>query len=160
MENKERILVVEDEKSIINFISTILATNGFDTLTAETGTQALMLTASHNPDAMILDLGLPDIDGQKIIKSVREWSDVPIIVVSARSHERDKVTALDLGADDYMTKPFSTGELLARLRAALRHASQRARHRMTLRRQQPIAATVFALITENTVFFLTESIFI
>lgn len=125
MENKERILVVEDEKSITNFISTILATNGFDTLTAETGTQALMLTASHNPDAMILDLGLPDIDGQKIIKSVREWSDVPIIVVSARSHERDKVTALDLGADDYMTKPFSTGELLARLRAALRHASQR-----------------------------------
>ena len=125
MENKERILVVEDEKSITNFISTILATNGFDTLTAETGTQALMLTASHNPDAMILDLALPDIDGQKIIKSVREWSDVPIIVVSARSHERDKVTALDLGADDYMTKPFSTGELLARLRAALRHASQR-----------------------------------
>ena len=119
MENKERILVVEDEKSITNFISTILATNGFDTLTAETGTQALMLTASHNPDAMILDLGLPDIDGQKIIKSVREWSDVPIIVVSARSHERDKVTALDLGADDYMTKPFSPSELVARVKAHL-----------------------------------------
>ena len=125
MSLKERILVVEDESSITNFIATILSANGYEVLTAENGAQALMLTTSHCPDAVILDLGLPDIDGQRIIKSVREWSQVPIIVVSARMHERDKVAALDLGADDYVTKPFSTGELLARLRTALRHAAQR-----------------------------------
>lgn len=125
MSHKERILVVEDESSITSFISTILSVNSYDVITAETGAQALMLIASQCPDAVILDLGLPDIDGQKIIKSVREWSQVPIIVVSARMHERDKVTALDMGADDYVTKPFLTGELLARLRNALRHASQR-----------------------------------
>ena len=120
MENKERILVVEDEKSITNFISTILATNGFDTLTAETGTQALMLTASHNPDAMILDLGLPDINGLEVLKQLREWTQVPILILTAWDREDEKVDALDAGADDYLTKPFSGRELLARLRVMLR----------------------------------------
>lgn len=125
MSYKERILVVEDESSITSFITTILSVNNYEVLTAENGAQALMLIASQCPDAVILDLGLPDIDGQKIIKSVREWSQVPILVVSARMHERDKVAALDMGADDYITKPFLTGELLARLRNALRHVAQR-----------------------------------
>ena len=120
MGHKERILVVEDETSITNFISTILAANNFDVLSAQNGSQALMLASSHCPDAIILDLGLPDIDGQRVIQSIREWSEVPILVVSARMHERDKVAALDLGANDYITKPFGTAELLARLRAALR----------------------------------------
>lgn len=125
MGHKERILVVEDETSITNFISTVLAANNFDVLSAQNGSQALMLASSHCPDAIILDLGLPDIDGQRVIQSIREWSEVPILVVSARMHERDKVAALDLGADDYVTKPFSTAELMARLRTALRHSAQR-----------------------------------
>lgn len=120
MGHKERILVVEDETSITNFISTVLAANNFDVLSAQNGSQALMLASSHCPDAIILDLGLPDIDGQRVIQSIREWSEVPILVVSARMHERDKVAALDLGADDYVTKPFSPAELTARVDALLR----------------------------------------
>ena len=125
MSNRERILIVEDEPNITGFLSTILSANDYEVLKAENGKQALMLITSHCPDAVILDLGLPDIDGQSVIKSVREWSSVPIVVVSARTHERDKVAALDLGADDYVTKPFSSGELLARVRTALRHAKHR-----------------------------------
>ena len=125
MSKPERILIVEDEANITSFISTILTANEYDVIKAENGKQALMLVSSYCPDAVILDLGLPDIDGQTVIQSVREWSDVPIIVVSARTHERDKVAALDCGADDYMTKPFSTGELLARIRTALRHARRK-----------------------------------
>lgn len=125
MANKETILIVEDEQSITSFISTILTANGYEVQTAENGIQALVMITSQCPDAVILDLGLPDIDGQKVIRSIREWSQVPIIVVSARMHERDKISALDQGADDYVTKPFATGELLARLRTALRHAAQR-----------------------------------
>ncbi|MBE6930560.1 MAG: response regulator transcription factor [Ruminococcaceae bacterium] len=125
MSYRDRILIVEDEKNIAGFMTTILTSNGYEVLHAETGAEALMLVSSHCPDAMILDLGLPDMDGQRIIRTVREWSQLPILVVSARSHERDKVSALDLGADDYVTKPFGTGELLARLRTALRHAHNR-----------------------------------
>jgi two-component system KDP operon response regulator KdpE len=119
------ILVVEDEPGISGFISAALAANGYDVEKAANGKEALMLIASHCPDAVVLDLGLPDIDGQKIIASVREWSAVPILVVSARTHERDKITAFEQGADDYITKPFSTGELLARIKTALRHARAR-----------------------------------
>lgn len=126
MDHAERILVVEDEANIKSFIGTILAANGYEVLTAENGKQALMQISSCCPDAVILDLGLPDIDGQSVIRSVREWSEVPILVVSARSQEKEKVAALDSGADDYITKPFSTAELLARLRTALRHARRRA----------------------------------
>lgn len=120
-----RILVVEDEKNIRTFMQTILTSNGYEAVTAKTGEEGMMLLSSHCPDLVLLDLGLPDTDGQTFIAAVRKWSQVPIIVVSARSHERDKVLSLDLGADDYMTKPFGTSELLARVRTALRHTTQR-----------------------------------
>lgn len=123
--NKYYVLVVEDEKNIRGFMQTILTSNGYAVLTARTGEEALMMVSSHCPDLVLLDLGLPDLDGQIFIQKVRSWSQVPILVVSARTHERDKVTSLDLGADDYITKPFGTSELLARVRAALRHAAQR-----------------------------------
>ena len=122
---KYRILLVEDEHAIEIFVSSVLTANGYDVLTARTGRDAYSLITSHCPDAVILDLGLPDMDGVELIRMVREWSQTPIIVVSARSHERDKVEALDLGADDYITKPFGTSELLARIRMALRHARTR-----------------------------------
>lgn len=118
---KQKILIVEDERSISNFLSTILVANEFEVITAGNGQEAYSLITSHCPDLVLLDLGLPDMDGMKIIASVREWSKLPIIVVSARSHERDKVEALDAGADDYITKPFGTSELLARIRTAMRH---------------------------------------
>lgn len=123
--NKYYVLVVEDEKNIRSFMQTILTSNGYAVLTARNGEEALMMLSSHCPDLVLLDLGLPDLDGQVFIQRVRQWTQVPILVVSARTHERDKVTALDLGADDYITKPFGTSELLARVRAALRHAAQR-----------------------------------
>ena len=126
MPNQYRILIVEDEPSIVSFMSTIFNVNNYETISAKNGSEALMMISSYCPDVVILDLGLPDIDGMRIIKSVREWSQVPIIVVTARMHERDKITALDLGADDYITKPFATGELLARVRTALRHANRAA----------------------------------
>lgn len=118
---REKILIIEDEKSISNFIAAILDANGYDTLVSYKGQEAINMITSHCPDLIILDLGLPDMDGIKILQFVREWSQVPVIVVSARTHERDKVEALDNGADDYITKPFGTSELLARIRAAIRH---------------------------------------
>ena len=123
--SKYHVLVVEDEKNIRSFMQTVLTSNGYAVLTARTGEEAMMLLTSHCPDLVLLDLGLPDTDGQVFIQSVRKWTQVPIIVVSARSHERDKVLSLDYGADDYVTKPFGTSELLARVRTALRHAAQR-----------------------------------
>lgn len=123
--NKYTVLIVEDESNICSFMTTILTANSYNVQKAKTGAEAIMMISSYCPDVVILDLGLPDMDGMKIIKSVREWSQLPIIVVSARSHERDKVTALDLGADDYITKPFGTSELLARVRTALRHLQNR-----------------------------------
>lgn len=118
---KHKILMIEDEKSISNFISTILNANDYNVITAYSGNQAYAMITSHCPDLIILDLGLPDMDGMEILKTVRSWTNMPIIIVSARSRERDKVEALDLGADDYLTKPFGTSELLARIRTALRH---------------------------------------
>ena len=118
---REKILVVEDEKSIAHFISTVLNNNGYEAMRARTGQEALSMVSSHCPDLIILDLGLPDMDGMDLLKNIRSWSGLPIVVVSARSHERDKVMALDLGADDYLTKPFGTAELLARVRTAIRH---------------------------------------
>ncbi len=118
---RDKILVVEDEKSISGFIKAILTTNGFDVIVAHTGAEAFSMISSHCPDLVVLDLGLPDIDGMGIIEAVRDWTQIPIIVVSARSYERDKVEALEKGADDYITKPFSAGELLARVRVAIRH---------------------------------------
>ena len=118
---REKILIVEDEKSIAHFISTILTTNGYETILAKTGTEAMTMLSSHCPDLVILDLGLPDMDGIEVLRSLRGWSSLPVVVVSARTHENDKVEALDLGADDYLTKPFGTEELLARIRVAVRH---------------------------------------
>ena len=118
--NKYKILVVEDEANICSFIETLLETNGYQALVANTCTMGLTLFASHNPDLIILDLGLPDRDGIELIRTVRQKSMTPIMVLSARTTEQDKIEALDLGANDYITKPFSTGELLARVRAALR----------------------------------------
>jgi len=118
---KDKVLIVEDEQSISNFISTVLTANGYDTLTASCGAEALSMVTSHCPDVIILDLGLPDMDGLEILREVRSWSNLPVIVVSARTHEHDKVSALDLGADDYIEKPFGTSELLARIRTAIRH---------------------------------------
>ncbi len=118
--NKFKILIVEDEANICSFIQTLLETNGYQALVANTCTMGLTLFASHNPDLVILDLGLPDRDGVEFIRLVREKSMTPIMVLSARTTEQDKIEALDLGANDYITKPFGTGELLARVRAALR----------------------------------------
>ena len=118
--NKYRILFVEDENTIRSFVKTILETNGYQVLTATSCGQALMMFASHVPDLVILDLGLPDRDGLEFIRQIRKNSAVPVLVLSARTLESDKVAALDLGANDYVTKPFGTAELLARVRAALR----------------------------------------
>ena len=121
MKIRDRILVVEDEQRICNFICSVLNANEYDSMVAHTGAEAEEMIASHCPDLIILDLGLPDMDGIDVLKRLREWSSLPVVVVSARSHEADKVNALDMGADDYITKPFGTEELLARIRTALRH---------------------------------------
>ncbi|OUP23339.1 response regulator transcription factor [Gemmiger sp. An194] len=119
---KPKILVVEDDPAITNLIRTTLDTQEYQYHTAKNGAEALLDAVSYNPDVIILDLGLPDMDGVEIIHKVRGWNMVPIIVVSARSEDQDKVEALDAGADDYLTKPFSIDELLARLRVALRRS--------------------------------------
>lgn len=116
-----KILIVEDEKIIVKLLRTILTANQYEVIEAVTGAEALSMITSHCPDLILLDLGLPDMDGNSLLKSVRKWTATPIIVVSARTHELDKVEAIDLGADDYITKPFGTSELLARIRMALRH---------------------------------------
>ena len=118
--NKFKILIVEDEANILSFIKANLETSDYQVLCAQTCALGIMMYASHHPDLIILDLGLPDQDGMNLIQEVRKTNTVPIIVLSARSNERDKVEALDLGANDYITKPFGTEELLARIRAVLR----------------------------------------
>ena len=120
--NKYKVLVVEDDHSIANFVQTILEANGYQVLLAERCHQGVLMLASHVPDLVVLDLGLPDADGTDFIRIIRSESMVPIIVLSARTDEQDKVSSLDLGANDYITKPFGTAELLARVRAALRIA--------------------------------------
>lgn len=117
----EKIIVVEDDKQIRNFIVYALEQEGFEVLEAETGTSALQCVANNSVDLMLLDLGLPDIDGMSVLHKLNEWSDMPIIIISARDEDKEKVMALDAGADDYLTKPFSAVELLARIRVALRH---------------------------------------
>lgn len=121
--NKALILVVEDDRPIRNLIVTTLKTHDYKYLTAENGASAIMEASSHNPDIVLLDLGLPDMEGVEVIKKIRTWSNLPIIVVSARSEDTDKIEALDAGADDYITKPFSVEELLARIRVAQRRLS-------------------------------------
>lgn len=118
--NKPLVLVVEDDRPVRNLIVTTLKSHDYRYLTAENGKTAIMEASSHNPDIVLLDLGLPDIDGAEVITNIRGWSNMPIIVISARSEDSDKITALDAGADDYLTKPFSVEELLARLRVTQR----------------------------------------
>ena len=120
MTNPKRILVVDDEPQIHRFLKPSLIVSGYEVLTAVTGQQALRSLAADRPDAVVLDLGLPDMDGKDVIEQIRRQSDVPIIVLSARDRETEKIAALDLGADDYLNKPFGIGELLARLRTVLR----------------------------------------
>lgn len=118
---RDKIIIVEDDPGISKYLQAALRSHGYDILLAPDGKTALEMIASHCPDVLLLDLGLPDMDGSEIIRSVRTWSRMPIIIISARSAEIDKAAALDMGADDYLTKPFGTVELLARIRTALRH---------------------------------------
>jgi len=118
------ILVIEDEEALRRFLIPTLAGQSYQVLAAATGSEGLAMARSHNPDLVLLDLGLPDMDGMAVLKDIRTWSRRPVVILSARNQERDKVRALDLGADDYLTKPFGAAELLARLRVALRHTLQ------------------------------------
>jgi two-component system KDP operon response regulator KdpE len=124
MTGKHRILVVDDEAAILRFLKPALEANGYDVTAAGTVDEAMKRIARELPEIVVLDLGLPDGDGKDVIRQVRQWSDVPIVVLSAREREAEKVEALDLGADDFVNKPFGVGELMARLRAALRHRAQ------------------------------------
>lgn len=121
--NKPTILVVEDDKPVRNLITTTLKTHDYKYIIAASGAEAVTQASSHNPDVVFLDLGLPDFDGIEVIRQIRSWSNMPIIVISARSEDDDKIGALDAGADDYLTKPFSVEELLARLRVTVRRLS-------------------------------------
>lgn len=122
--NQARVLVVDDEPAIRRFLHVSLTAHGYVVLEAATGQAALAAVASHHPDVIVLDLGLPDVDGVDVTRMLREWTQIPVIILSVRGQEEVKIAALDAGADDYLTKPFGMGELLARLRAALRRSSQ------------------------------------
>ena len=134
--NKPVILVVEDDNSVKNLITTTLKAHDYRFLTAQNGDCAIMEASSHSPDIVLLDLGLPDMDGIEVIKRIRTWSNMPIIVISARSEDTDKIDALDAGADDYLTKPFSVEELLARLRVTQRRLSM-------MQNDSPVESSVF-----------------
>ena len=121
MTTKVKVLLIEDDKSITSFVTTALEGSGHKVTNASKGREGVSLAASFCPDIILLDLGLPDIDGIEVLKQIRSWSSVPVIIISARTKEQEKVIALDLGADDYITKPFGTGELMARIRTSLRH---------------------------------------
>ena len=123
MNTKVKVLLIEDDRSVISYVATTLAENGYRIICALTGSEGLSLAASHCPHVVLLDLGLPDIDGYQVLSRLRSWSQVPIIIISAHTKEEEKVIALDLGADDYLTKPFGTGELMARIRTILRRGS-------------------------------------
>ena len=124
--SNSRILVVDDEPEIRRFLRASLRAKQYEVLEASNGTQALELMTQHQPDLMILDLGLPDIDGVEVTRRIREWSQIPIIILSVRDREKDKIEALDAGADDYLTKPFGVGELMARMRVVMRRISSEA----------------------------------
>jgi two-component system KDP operon response regulator KdpE len=125
MTGRVRVLVVDDEPAILKFLRPALAANDYEVLAAGSIAEGTKKAAADSPDIIVLDLGLPDGDGKDLIRAVRQWSDVPILVLSAREREADKIEALDLGADDFVNKPFGVGELMARIRAALRHRMQR-----------------------------------
>ena len=122
MAARGKVMIIEDDRAICNFMRRVLEANDYETVLVHTGREAMGLLASHCPDVVILDLGLPDVDGVDVLKDLRSWSLMPVVVVSARTDEKEKVRLLDAGADDYITKPFGTSELLARIRTAMRHA--------------------------------------
>lgn len=124
MNSKQTVLIIEDEKNIGNYIETIVISNGYKALRALNGMSGMSMCTSHHPELILLDLGLPDIDGMEVLQRIRGFSNVPVIVISARTQEKEKVEALDEGADDYITKPFGSEELLARIRTALRHSTR------------------------------------
>ena len=130
--NKFKVLIIEDEANICSFIQTLLETNGYQALVAQTCVMGMTMFISYNPDLVILDLGLPDMDGSEIIRSVRAWSRMPIIIISARSAEIDKASALDMGADDYLTKPVDLDELLLHVQALLRRSQAMTSHQLTI----------------------------
>lgn len=127
-----RVLVVDDEPQIVRFLKPSLAAAGYDVVTAATGAEALKAAATAAPDVVLLDLGLPDMDGTDVIRLLRAWSKIPILVLSARDREAEKIAALDLGANDYVNKPFGIGDLMARVRTALHHAAESAGERTHL----------------------------
>jgi len=122
--DKLKVLIVDDEHAIRRFLRTSLGAQNYDVVESATGEDAVLMAANEQPDLMILDLGLPDINGKQVTQRIREWSQMPIIILSVQDQDTDKIEALDAGADDYLTKPFSVGELLARMRVALRHMQQ------------------------------------
>ena len=147
--NNPVILVVEDDTPIRNLMTTTLKTHDYKFLEAKDGSEAIMLTASHNPDIIFLDLGLPDMEGVEVIERIRSWSNIPIIVISARSEDTDKIEALDAGADDYLTKPFSVEELLARLRVVFYDEEEL--------KLTPIEYKLLCLLAKNTGKVLTHT---
>jgi two-component system KDP operon response regulator KdpE len=140
---KPRVLIVDDEPQILRFLRPSLSAAGYDVVEARDGAEALKRAAADAPDIVVLDLGLPDRDGKDVIRGIREWSKVPIVVLSARDREAEKIEALDLGADDYVNKPVGVGELMARLRAALRHRMQNAGETSVFR-SGPLAIDILA----------------
>jgi two-component system, OmpR family, KDP operon response regulator KdpE len=151
MTGKTRVLVVDDEPAIFRFLKPALEANGYDLGAASSVAEGLKRIAAEVPDIVVLDLGLPDGDGKDVIRRVREWSDVPIIVLSARDREIEKIEALDLGADDFVNKPFGVGELLARMRTALRHRMERAAETPVLRTANLEIDNVRHRVTRETV---------
>lgn len=143
------ILIVDDEPQILRALKTILGSGHFRVISAITGEQALTLAAAQEPDVIILDLTLPDMDGIQVCKQIREWSRTPIIVLSVRDNEHDKVSALDMGADDYLTKPFNIEELLARIRVALRHSDQSIGNKETLIQSGTLSVDLARRLTLN-----------
>jgi len=144
-----RILIVDDEPQILRFLRTTLGANGYAVIEAKTGSEAIKRASADAPDVIVLDLGLPDMDGKDVIRILREGSQTPIIVLSVRAREAEKIEALDLGADDYLTKPFGSGELLARLRAALRHHIQKTGEKPIFRSGGLVVDTVRRLVNRN-----------
>lgn len=144
-----RVLVVDDEPQIHRFLKPALIASGHEVECVEDGASAIRMAATWGPDLILLDLGLPDIDGKEVVRAVRQWSTTPIIVLSARDRESEKIAALDLGADDYVNKPFGVGELLARLRAALRHAAHRDGEAATVATGGLVVDTVRRIVTRD-----------
>lgn len=130
MNPKTKILLIEDDKNLNNFITTVLESNDYKVMTAFSGKEGISLTASFCPNVILLDLGLPDMDGLAVLQQIRSWSCLPIIILSAHIGEEEKVTALDMGADDYITKPFGTAELMARIRTSIRHSHKESFNRI------------------------------